>query len=100
MMRVCEEEAYCSSDADMGTTPACVAEKPDDDNCSRNEVDAAWSWLSDQVGGEGTSMRGGDNTWSVAPVVLQVDGCFLSLQLLAVCKRLGKRDGALGNLGK
>jgi hypothetical protein len=45
-------------------------------------------------------MRGGDNTWSVAPVVLQVDGCFLSLQLLAVCKRLGKRDGALGNLGK
>jgi hypothetical protein len=45
-------------------------------------------------------MRGGDNTWSVAPVVLQVDGCFLSLQLLAVCKRLGKRDGALEKFGK
>jgi hypothetical protein len=70
MMRVCEEEAYCSSEADMGTTPACVAEKPDDDNCSRNEVDAAWSWLREQVeyegGGGRSSMRGGEKTWRLA----------------------------------
>jgi hypothetical protein len=36
-------QAYCSSDADMGTTPACAADRPDDDNCSRSETEDEWS---------------------------------------------------------